>query len=78
MRIWRSLGFACCLACLALADPGRAAAQSDCLKGSIFAPLHVNAPVVVCGELSVKVPELQKQLDEMQKEVSGNRQLMTS
>lgn len=54
----------------------RAAAQSGCLSGKVSMAFGVNGTVTVCPQYDAKVPELQKQLNEMQKTLSGNQALL--
>jgi len=53
-----------------------AAAQSGCLKGNVMFALNVNGRVELCSQYLDKIPELQKQLDQLQKTSSGDQELL--
>ena len=54
----------------------RAPAQSGCLQGNVFNSFGVNQEIKVCPLPGAKVPELQKQLDEIQRTLNGNQALL--
>jgi hypothetical protein len=54
----------------------RASAQSGCMQGNVFNSFGVNQEIKLCPLPGSKVPELQKQLDEIQKSLSGNEALL--
>lgn len=54
----------------------RASAQSGCLKGNVMMAMGVNGKVELCPDYAAKVPDLQKRLDELQKSLNGNQELL--
>jgi len=59
---------------MALSPP--AAAQGGCLKGNVSFTMSVNGKIELCSQYLEKIPELQKQLDQLQKTASGNQEMM--
>jgi hypothetical protein len=62
------------LAVLALAPRG--AAQDGCLKGNVMLAMGVNGKVELCPSAAAKAPDLQKRLDDLQKSIGGNQELL--
>lgn len=53
-----------------------AAAQSDCLKGNVNMAFGVNGTITVCPQAAAKAPELQKQIDQIERTLRGNQALL--
>ncbi len=54
----------------------RAPAQDGCLSGNVLMAFGVNGTIELCPKYAVKVPDLQKQLNELQKTLNGNQELL--
>lgn len=51
-------------------------AQSGCLHGKVTMAMNVSGRIEVCPDYAAKVPDLQKRLDALQKNLSGNQELL--
>lgn len=64
------------LALMLAALTAHAASQSGCLKGNVMFAMGVNGNVELCSQYLDKIPELQRQLDQLQKTASGDQELL--
>ncbi len=64
------------VALVLMALSSQSEAQGGCMKGNVMFALSVNGKVELCSQYLEKIPELQKQLDQLQKTASGDQELL--